>query len=199
MPPSATLPAVTDRRRATYQDVLDAPPNMVAEVIDGQLVLMPRPAKPHALAASALGQELGPPFQRGKGGPGGWFVLDEPELHLGGDILVPESGRLAPRADAGLRGRRAVLHARSRLGVRGAVAPNGQDRSLRQASNLCARAGGSRVARRSAGPDARESCGGRGLAGCSSASGATRLACVLSPSTPSSSSSGHCGPARLDK
>jgi Uma2 family endonuclease len=90
MPPSATLPAVTDRRRATYQDVLDAPPNMVAEVIDGQLVLMPRPAKPHALAASALGQELGPPFQRGKGGPGGWFVLDEPELHLGADILVPD-------------------------------------------------------------------------------------------------------------
>ncbi len=90
MPPSATLPAVTDRRRATYQDVLDAPPNMLAELIDGQLVLMPRPAKPHAIAASVLGEELGPPFRRGKGGPGGWILLDEPELHFGDDILVPD-------------------------------------------------------------------------------------------------------------
>ncbi len=81
---------MTDRRRATYQDVLDAPPNMVAEVIDGQLVLMPRPASPHAMAASVLGEELGPPFRRGMGGPGGWILLDEPELHLGDDILVPD-------------------------------------------------------------------------------------------------------------
>jgi Uma2 family endonuclease len=90
MPHSASLPVVTDRRRATYQDVLDAPPNMVAEVIDGQLVLMPRPAKPHAIAASVLGEELGPPFRRGRGGPGGWILLDEPELHVGEDILVPD-------------------------------------------------------------------------------------------------------------
>jgi Uma2 family endonuclease len=78
------------RRRATYQDVLSAPPNMIAEVIDGTLRLQPRPAKPHAAAASALGEELGPPFKRGRGGPGGWLILDEPELHLAEDILVPD-------------------------------------------------------------------------------------------------------------
>jgi Uma2 family endonuclease len=39
-----------------------------------------------------LGEELGPPFKRGKGGPGGWIILDEPELHLGSDILVPDLG-----------------------------------------------------------------------------------------------------------
>jgi Uma2 family endonuclease len=78
------------RRKATYQDVIDAPPNMVAEVIDGELHLQPRPAKAHAAAATALAEELGPPFKRGRGGPGGWILLLEPELHLGEDILVPD-------------------------------------------------------------------------------------------------------------
>lgn len=63
---------------------------MVAEIIDGELLLNPRPAKGHAAAATALGEELGPPFKRGRGGPGGWIILDEPELHLGADILVPD-------------------------------------------------------------------------------------------------------------
>src|SRR3954451_22355902 len=77
-------------RDATYEDVLRAPAHKVAEIIAGELILSPRPAKPHAAAASALGEELGPPFKRGRGGPGGWIILDEPELHLGADILVPD-------------------------------------------------------------------------------------------------------------
>jgi Uma2 family endonuclease len=80
------------KRHASYQDVLDAPRHLVAEVIDGELELHPRPAKPHAAAATALGEELGPPFKRGRGGPGGWIILFEPELHLGRDILVPDLG-----------------------------------------------------------------------------------------------------------
>jgi len=78
------------RRRATYQDVLDAPPNMVAEVLFGTLYTNPRPAAPHARAASVLGMDLGGPFDRGRGGPGGWVLLDEPELHFGDDIVVPD-------------------------------------------------------------------------------------------------------------
>jgi len=80
------------KRRATYQDVLDAPPNMVAEVLFGVLHTFPRPRVRHAIASSAIGSELGGPFGRGKGGPGGWVILDEPELHLGSepDILVPD-------------------------------------------------------------------------------------------------------------
>lgn len=80
------------KRRATYQDVLDAPPNMVAELIFGVLHTFPRPRVRHAMASSAIGSELGGPFGRGKGGPGGWVILDEPELHLGGepDVLVPD-------------------------------------------------------------------------------------------------------------
>ena len=78
------------RRRATYDDVLAAPRHVVAEILDGELRLSPRPASPHAVASSALGEELGPPFKRGRGGPGGWVILDEPELHLGADVLVPD-------------------------------------------------------------------------------------------------------------
>jgi hypothetical protein len=66
------------RSRATYEDVLAAPRHPVAENITGELRLMPRPAKPHAAAATALGEELGPPFKRGRGGPGGWILLDGP-------------------------------------------------------------------------------------------------------------------------
>ena len=78
------------RGRATYQDVIDAPAHEVAEIVDGTLYTHPRPAPPHAIASSVLGGELNPPFHRGRGGPGGWWILDEPELHLGEDILVPD-------------------------------------------------------------------------------------------------------------
>ncbi len=78
------------KRRATYEDLLGVPKNMIAEIIDGNLVTQPRPASLHARAASRLGIELGNPFDRGKGGPGGWILLDEPELHLHGDVIVPD-------------------------------------------------------------------------------------------------------------
>ena len=75
---------------ATYQDVLDAPDHMIAEIIDGDPVLSPRPGGRHTAVASALGDELGPPFKRGRGGPGGWIILHEPELHLGKHVVVPD-------------------------------------------------------------------------------------------------------------
>jgi Uma2 family endonuclease len=78
------------RRPATYQDVLDAPPNRVAELVGGSLYTNPRPVPRHGYAASVLGAELIAPFQRGKGGPGGWILIDEPELHLGPDVVVPD-------------------------------------------------------------------------------------------------------------
>ena len=78
------------KRPATYQDVLDAPPNMVAEIIRGALHLQPRPASPHAFAGSALGMKIGGPFQFDSDGPGGWWILDKPELHLGEEIVVPD-------------------------------------------------------------------------------------------------------------
>jgi Uma2 family endonuclease len=78
------------KRRATYQDLLEVPPHRVAEIVDGELHVSPRPASRHALAASGLGSQLWAPFHHGRGGPGGWWILDEPELHVGGDALVPD-------------------------------------------------------------------------------------------------------------
>jgi Uma2 family endonuclease len=77
------------RRRATYDDILALPEHMTGEIVAGELYTSPRPAGPHTIVASELGSELGP-FGRGRGGPGGWFILDEPELHIGGDVLVPD-------------------------------------------------------------------------------------------------------------
>ncbi len=78
------------KRHATYEDLLAVPDHRVAEIIDGVLETQPRPAIPHANAATTLGEALGPPFRRGRGGPGGWILLFEPELHLRADILVPD-------------------------------------------------------------------------------------------------------------
>ncbi len=81
------------RRRATYADLLEVPEHLVAEIIDGDLITSPRPASAHALAAAALGSVVfdrfnGPPG--GAGAPGGWWILYEPELHFGDDVLVPD-------------------------------------------------------------------------------------------------------------
>jgi Uma2 family endonuclease len=77
-------------KRATYDDVLNAPENKVAEILDGELFLSPRPAPKHAVASSEIGMAIGNPFHRGAGGPGGWWILDEPELHFGEQVLVPD-------------------------------------------------------------------------------------------------------------
>ncbi len=78
------------KREATYEDLMKVSDLKVAEILDGELYASPRPAVPHALAASVLGTEIGGPFQQGRGGPGGWWILDEPELHLARDVVVPD-------------------------------------------------------------------------------------------------------------
>ena len=77
-------------RRATYQDVLDAPAHLVAEIIDGTLYTHPRPAMPHVRASSVLGRKIGTPFDDDPSGPGGWWIVDEPELHFDEEIVVPD-------------------------------------------------------------------------------------------------------------
>ena len=77
-------------RQATYQDVLDAPPNMVAQIIDGDLHLMPRPYWLHVKANGRLYSALERRFSRDGEGPGEWEILSEPEIHLGEDVLVTD-------------------------------------------------------------------------------------------------------------
>lgn len=75
---------------ATYEDILALPRHVTGQIVFGVLHAHPRPAPKHARAATTLTGELGSPFDRGRGGPGGWLLLAEPELHLGTEILVPD-------------------------------------------------------------------------------------------------------------
>jgi Uma2 family endonuclease len=87
------MAGVVHKKSATYEDLLAVPDNKVAEILDGELFASPRPALPHAHAASAVGGDLFPQFHHSGGDrPGGWWILDEPELHLGEDVLVPDIG-----------------------------------------------------------------------------------------------------------
>ena len=83
-------------RRATYQDVRDAPAHRVAEIVDGRLYVSSRPPPLAALAKTHLNVVLGLAFARGRDGPGGWWILPEPELHFGEDVVVPDVTGLAP-------------------------------------------------------------------------------------------------------
>ena len=86
-------PVPEPKRRATYEDLMQVPDTKVAEIIDGELVVSPRPASSHAVASSLIGADLTGPFHRHPGdptGPGGWWILDAPELHLDEDVLVPD-------------------------------------------------------------------------------------------------------------
>jgi Uma2 family endonuclease len=78
------------RKEATYADLLALSENVIGEIVDGELIASPRPAAPHARASSVLGGDLGPPFDRGRGGPGGWWIVFETEIHLGRQVLVPD-------------------------------------------------------------------------------------------------------------
>ena len=72
---------------------MNLPENFVGEILDGELFASPRPASPHAFAASVIGSNLLGGFQRPPGDPsglGGWWFLHEPELHFSDDVLVPE-------------------------------------------------------------------------------------------------------------
>ncbi len=78
------------QRRATYEDLKKVPDSLLAQIVDGELIALPRPGYAHSRVSSVLGGKLGDPFDHGRGGPGGWWILDEPELHLGDDVVVPD-------------------------------------------------------------------------------------------------------------
>ncbi len=81
----SALPKLT---RDLYAELCDLPPHVTGEIIGGQLHTQPRPAGPHSLSSSTLGGELYGPYQRGSGGPGGWWIIDEPEIHFIRDVEV---------------------------------------------------------------------------------------------------------------
>lgn len=79
------------KKRAVYEDLFSIPENTTGEIINGQLIVTPRPSRKHAVVTSRLGGELIPPYDFGRGGgPGGWVILVEPEISFGEDLLVPD-------------------------------------------------------------------------------------------------------------
>lgn len=96
--PRKQAPGKTGYRypKPTYRDILEAPVDKVAEIIDGRLYTHPQPAAPHVLATSVLGGSLFQTFSKGEDDPDGWWILDEPELHFGEgldlEVLVPDLG-----------------------------------------------------------------------------------------------------------
>jgi Uma2 family endonuclease len=84
--------AARTREWATYQDLLKAPDNLIAELVDGELFLSPRPSPAHSHFASALAFDVGGAYDRGRGGPGGWWIIFEPEIHFAVDerAVVPD-------------------------------------------------------------------------------------------------------------
>lgn len=81
------------KRNDLYSELLALPEYLVGEIIAGQLYTQPRPAGPHAIASS-LGMEIGMAYHKGRGGPGGWWIIDEPEIHFIRDteVSVPDIG-----------------------------------------------------------------------------------------------------------
>jgi hypothetical protein len=75
---------------ATYADIEALSDRFVGEILDGDLYASPRPRLLHVQATGWLHLRLGPPFLEGSGGPGGWWILIEPELRLGDDYVVPD-------------------------------------------------------------------------------------------------------------
>jgi Uma2 family endonuclease len=79
----------TARRPATWEDLLKTPDDgLTYEIIGGQLEAMPRPLPRHNRAQARLSADLSGPFDLGKGGPGGWWILIEPDVRLAIDEIV---------------------------------------------------------------------------------------------------------------
>jgi len=86
-------PLLPTRRPATYEDLCQVPEPFTVELIDGELIVHPQPAGPHCVSNSSTGGDLWSRF--GRRSTGGWWIVDEPELHMGHPnpkslVLVPD-------------------------------------------------------------------------------------------------------------
>jgi Uma2 family endonuclease len=87
------MPSQTASKTTLYEQLLALPEGLTGEIINGQLRAQPRPAWSHILAGSRLGADIEGPYGRGReGGPGGWWIIDEPEVHfvLDAEVTVPD-------------------------------------------------------------------------------------------------------------
>lgn len=71
-----------------YEQLLALPENLTGEIFGGELYTQPRPTGRHVNAELGLGSTLRIPFHKGQGGPGGWWIEAEPEIHFVRDTVV---------------------------------------------------------------------------------------------------------------
>ncbi len=76
------------KKIVAYQDLHTIPENMLGEIINGELVATPRPSVKHSYSASTLGGEIIPPYRFGRGEPGGWIILNDPEIAFGDNMSL---------------------------------------------------------------------------------------------------------------
>ena len=89
------------KKKATYEDLYSIPENMTGEIINGELIVTPRPSRKHIRTAIVLANKIGSPYDFGEGGgPGGWIFLIEPEIGLGEHTMVPGPGGLEEEKDS---------------------------------------------------------------------------------------------------
>jgi len=75
-------------KRTLYEQLEDLPEGLTGEILNGQLHAQPRSAGPHARAETEISIDVGGAYSRGRGGPGGWWIIVEPEIHFITDVEV---------------------------------------------------------------------------------------------------------------
>jgi Uma2 family endonuclease len=83
-------PAVRLSHPPTLADIDALPPHMKGEIIDGVLYAMTRPRGFHQSVLGQVYVDVSGVYHRGRGGPGGWWILPEPGIEL------PNSPEVAP-------------------------------------------------------------------------------------------------------
>ncbi|MTW20346.1 Uma2 family endonuclease [Allochromatium palmeri] len=79
-------------RPTLYEQLAALPEGLTGEILAGQLHTQPRPTGPHGRASVRLDRTIGRGYDDGDGGPGGWWILVEPEVHFIRDqeVAVPD-------------------------------------------------------------------------------------------------------------
>lgn len=81
-------PAMKLPHAPTLADIDALPPHMKGEIIDGVFYAMTRPRGFHQSVAGAIHLDVASAYHRGRGGPGGWWILPEPGIEFPNSLEV---------------------------------------------------------------------------------------------------------------